>query len=60
MKVLIAADMEGIAGIEDYGECLPSHAAAYARGRRLMTDEVLAAVGALRAARAKEKRWLAS
>ena len=50
MNVLIAADMEGIAGIEDYGECLPSHPAAYARGRRLMTDEVLAAVEALRAA----------
>ena len=49
MNVLIAADMEGIAGIEDYGECLPSHPAAYARGRRLMTDEVLAAVAALRA-----------
>ena len=49
MNVLIAADMEGIAGIEDYGECLPSHPSAYARGRRLMTDEVLAVVEALRA-----------
>ncbi|HEX7278106.1 MAG TPA: M55 family metallopeptidase [Solirubrobacterales bacterium] len=49
MNVLVAADMEGIAGIEDYGDCLPSHPAAYARGRRLMTDEVLAAVEALRA-----------
>ncbi len=48
MNVMIAADMEGIAGIEDYGECLPSHAAAYARGRRLMTDEALAVVAALR------------
>ena len=48
--VLIAADMEGIAGIEDYGDCLPSHPAAYARGRRLMTDEALVA----------HKRWLAS
>lgn len=53
MNVLIAADMEGIAGIEDYGDCLPSHPAAYARGRRLMTDEVLAAVEALRAGGAK-------
>jgi D-amino peptidase len=50
MNVLIAADMEGIAGIDDYGACLPSHPDAYARGRRLMTDEVLAAVDALRAA----------
>jgi len=49
VNVLIAADMEGIAGIEDSGECLPSHPAAYARGRELMTDEVLAAVAALRA-----------
>lgn len=47
MNVLIAADMEGIAGIGDYRECLPSHPAAYARGRRLMTDEVLSAVAAL-------------
>ena len=49
MNVLVTADMEGIAGIEDYGDCLPSHPAAYARGRGLMTDEVLVAVEALRA-----------
>jgi len=49
VNVLIAADMEGIAGIEDYGDCLPSHPRRYARGRRLMTDEVLAAIGALKA-----------
>src|SRR3954451_8478199 len=46
--------MEGIAGIEDYGDCLPSHPTAYARGRRLMTDEVLAVVEALRAAGVEE------
>ena len=49
MNVLIAADMEGIAGIEDYRDCLPSHPAAYVRGRRQMTDEVLVAIEALRA-----------
>ncbi|MDX6623157.1 MAG: D-amino peptidase [Solirubrobacterales bacterium] len=49
MNVLIAADMEGVAGIEGYGDCLPSHPAAYAAGRKLMTAEVLAAVAALRA-----------
>jgi D-aminopeptidase len=49
VNVLIAADMEGIAGIERSGDCLPSHPAAYARGRRLMTDEVLVAIDALRA-----------
>jgi D-amino peptidase len=46
---LVAADMEGVAGIEHYGDCLPSHPRRYARGRRLLTDEVLAAVEALRA-----------
>jgi D-aminopeptidase len=50
VNVLIAADMEGIAGIDDYGDCLPSHPTAYARGRRLMTDELLVAIEALRAA----------
>ncbi|HEY5053738.1 MAG TPA: M55 family metallopeptidase, partial [Solirubrobacterales bacterium] len=49
MNVLIAADMEGIAGIDHFGDCLPSHPAAYRRGCKLMTDEVLAAVDALRA-----------
>jgi D-aminopeptidase len=54
VNVLIAADMEGIAGIEDYGDCLPSHPAAYARGRRQMTDEVLVAIEALRSAGVEE------
>jgi D-aminopeptidase len=45
--------MEGIAGIDDYGDCLPSHPAAYARGRALMTGEVLAAIEALRIAGAE-------
>jgi D-aminopeptidase len=49
VNVLVAADMEGIAGIEDYRDCLPSHPGAYARGRRQMTDEVLVAIEALRA-----------
>ncbi|TMK57365.1 MAG: hypothetical protein E6G51_06255 [Actinobacteria bacterium] len=53
MNVLIAADMEGIAGIESYRDCLPSHPAAYRRGRRQMTDEVLVAIEALRAAGAE-------
>jgi D-aminopeptidase len=49
VNVLVAADMEGVAGIEVYGDCLPSHPRAYARGRRLLTDEVLVAIEALRA-----------
>jgi D-aminopeptidase len=48
MNVLVATDMEGIGGIDDYRECLPSHPAAYARGCRLMTEEALAAIEALR------------
>jgi D-amino peptidase len=48
LNVLVATDMEGIAGIEDYRECLPSHPSAYGKGRRLMTEEVLAVVAALR------------
>jgi D-aminopeptidase len=51
---MIATDMEGIAGIDDYGDCLPSHPAAYASGRRLMTDEVLTAIEALRAGGAEQ------
>lgn len=53
MNILIAADMEGIAGIDECGDCLPSHPSAYARGRRLMTDEVLVAIEALRGAGAE-------
>ena len=49
VNVLIAADMEGVAGIEDHGACLPSHPALYAAGRAQMTDEVLVAIEALRA-----------
>jgi D-aminopeptidase len=48
MNVMVAADMEGIAGIESCGMCLPAHRTAYAQGRRLMTNEVLVAVEALR------------
>jgi D-amino peptidase len=50
VNVLIAADMEGVAGIGDSGACLPSHPAMYAQGRKQMTDEVLVAVEALRKA----------
>jgi D-aminopeptidase len=48
LNVLVAIDMEGVGGIDDYRACLPSHRAAYARGCRLMTDEALAVIGALR------------
>lgn len=48
MRVLIAADMEGITGIDDFRVCSPTHWMAYNVGCELMTDEVLVAVAALR------------
>src|SRR5262249_6270566 len=49
MKVFISADMEGTAGVTDWDQVLPQHPA-YARFRRLMTEEVNAAIlGALEA-----------
>lgn len=48
MRVLVAADMEGITGIDDFRVCSPPHWAAYNVGCELMTDEVLVAVAALR------------
>ena len=47
MKVFISADMEGTAGVTDWEQVMPDHPD-YARFRRLMTEEVNAAVlGAL-------------
>lgn len=49
MKVFISADMEGTAGVVDWDQVLPDRPD-YARFRRLMTEEVNAAVlGALEA-----------
>jgi D-aminopeptidase len=48
VNVLIATDMEGICCIDDYRDCLPSHPGAYGVGCRLMTDEALVAIEALR------------
>src|ERR1044072_4324216 len=45
--------MEGIAGIEDAGDCLPFHPSACARGRRVLADELLRAIEALRGAAAE-------
>jgi D-amino peptidase len=47
MKILIAADMEGVSGVTCWEETEPAHSE-YARFRRIMTDEVNAAIaGAL-------------
>ena len=43
MKILIAADMEGISGVTTWDQVTPGHAE-YARFRRLMTADVNAAV----------------
>ena len=43
MKILIAADMEGITGVVDSNQTNPSHAE-YNRFRRLMTGDVNAAI----------------
>ncbi len=43
MKILIAADMEGITGVTTWDQVTPSHAE-YARFRKLMTQDVNAAV----------------
>src|SRR5262249_22972140 len=49
MKVFISADMEGTAGVTDWDQVLPQHQD-YGRFRRLMTEEVNAAIlGALEA-----------
>ena len=49
MKIFISADMEGTAGVTDWDQVMPDRPD-YARFRRLMTEEVNAAVlGALEA-----------
>ena len=43
MKILIATDMEGITGVTTWDQVTPGHAE-YARFRRLMTQDVNAAI----------------
>ena len=43
MKILIAADMEGISGVTNWDQVDPAHAE-YARFRKIMTEEVNAAI----------------
>jgi D-amino peptidase len=43
MKILIAADMEGVTGVVHWDQVMPSHPD-YPRFRKLMTDEVNAAI----------------
>lgn len=44
MKLLIAADMEGISGIVNWDQVTPGHPEYMTRGRKLMTDDVNAAI----------------
>ena len=53
MKILIAADMEGITGVTNWDQVDPNHAE-YPRFRRLMTSDVNAAVRGACEAGAKE------
>ncbi len=53
MKILIAADMEGITGVVNFDQTTPGHPE-YARFRQLMTDDVNAAVRGAFAAGADE------
>jgi D-amino peptidase len=48
VKVWISCDMEGVAGVVDWAQCMPDDPPAYARGCALMLAEVNAAIdGAL-------------
>jgi D-amino peptidase len=53
MKILIAADMEGITGVVHFDQVTPGHAE-YARFRQLMTEDVNAAIRGAFAAGADE------
>ena len=53
MKIYISADMEGVAGVVGRGQ-LVQDGFEYERFRKLMTDEVIAAIDAARAAAGDE------
>lgn len=44
MKILIAADMEGISGVTNWDQVTPGHLE-YTRFRKIMTDDINAAIG---------------
>jgi D-aminopeptidase len=53
MKVFISFDMEGVAGIVDWSQCIPP-GKPYEEGRRLLLGEVNAAIDGALAAGATE------
>lgn len=48
MKAVVCADLEGIAGVDDFESCFPSWRRRYARARELMEGEVNAVIAGLR------------
>jgi D-amino peptidase len=54
VKVWISCDMEGVAGVVDWAQCMPDDPVAYARGCALMLAEVNAAIDGAVAAGADE------
>jgi D-amino peptidase len=48
LKAVVCADLEGIAGVDDYESCFPSWRRRYAKARELMEGEVNAVVAGLR------------
>jgi D-amino peptidase len=54
VKVWVSCDMEGVAGVVDWAQCMPDDPVAYARGCALMLDEVNAAIDGAVAAGADE------
>ena len=54
MKIMIMTDMEGVAGILNYSDWVHPEGRFYAKGLRLLTEEVNAAIDGFSAAGAKE------
>lgn len=48
MRALVCADLEGIAGVDDYESCFPAWPLRYRRARALMEGEVNAVIAGLR------------
>jgi len=54
MKVVIATDMEGAAGIDRVEQCFPSYPEAFQAGRRQLAEDINACIRGLRRGGAKE------
>jgi D-amino peptidase len=54
MRVVVATDMEGVAGIDRVEQCFPHHPAAFEAGRKSLIEDVNAVIRGLRRAGASE------